>query len=38
MSDELKQALTAAGWSTSGEDITNDKLREALISTKKSRS
>jgi hypothetical protein len=38
MSDHLKQALTAAGWSTSGGDITNDRLREALISAKSSRS
>jgi len=36
MSDELKQALATAGWSTPGEDITTDKLREALISTRKS--
>jgi hypothetical protein len=35
MSDDLKQALTAAGWFALGDKITNDMLREALPAAKK---
>jgi hypothetical protein len=37
LSDELQKVLTAAGWQRSGEEITNEMLREALVTARNSR-